>query len=116
MRRTTCPVEIAGVRLPANALLMLLPGSANRDANQWANPDEFALDRDHAGHLGFGVGIHYCLGAPLARLEGRIAFEVLLRRFRTVRLDPDQPPLPIMGFASGSLGWETLPLRLDRAG
>ena len=116
VRRTTCPVEIAGVRLPANALLMLLPGSANRDANQWANPDEFALDRDHAGHLGFGVGIHYCLGAPLARLEGRIAFEVLLRRFRTVRLDPDQPPLPIMGFASGSLGWETLPLRLDRAG
>ncbi|MCB1919345.1 MAG: cytochrome P450 [Candidatus Competibacteraceae bacterium] len=114
VRRTTCAVEIAGVQLPADALLMLLPGSANRDAGQWSAPDEFALDRDHGGHLGFGAGIHYCLGAPLARLEGRIAFEVLLRRFRTIRLDPERPSMPITGFASGSLGWETLPLCLER--
>lgn len=116
VRRAVREVEIAGVRLPADALLMLLPGSANRDLSQWPSPDEFAIDRDHSGQLGFGAGIHYCLGAPLARLEGRIAFEVLLRRLRKIGLDPKMPPVPIMGFASGSLGLETLPLYLEHAG
>ena len=112
VRRATKDVKIAGVSIPANSLIMLLPGSANQDDASWSEADQCQLDRDTKGHLGFGAGIHYCMGAALARLEGKIAFQVLLRRFRTISLDPEHPPQPIVGFASGSLGWESLPLRL----
>jgi cytochrome P450 len=60
--------------------------SANRDETQFARPDALDLSRDPNRHLAFGLGIHYCLGAPLARLEGRIAFDVLLRRCPDLRL------------------------------
>jgi cytochrome P450 PksS len=61
-------------------------GSANRDENVFENPDELQISRDPNRHLSFGQGIHFCLGAPLARMEGQIAFATLLRRLPNLRL------------------------------
>ena len=73
---------------------MILYGSANRDACQFADPDRFDVTRANArANLAFGQGAHYCAGAPFARAEGRIGLEVLLSRLPGLRLDPDQPPL-----------------------
>jgi cytochrome P450 len=80
-RRATQDLEIAGTRIPAGATVMPLLGSANRDDAQFPDPDRLDVTRNPVGHLGFGVGIHFCLGASLARLEARVALEELLGRF-----------------------------------
>lgn len=113
MRRAKVAVEVAGVAIPAGSLLMLLPGSANRDAARWPDPDRFNIDRDNKGHLGFGTGVHVCPGASLTRLEMRIMIEVLTRRVRGLSPDPDRRPAPIVGYGAGSLGWNTMPLIVD---
>ncbi len=77
-RVLTRDVELHGTMLPAGHKGLLLFGSANRDERRWDEPDRFDIDRNPAGHLAFGHGIHHCLGAPLARLESRVALEVLL--------------------------------------
>lgn len=77
-RVTTREVELEGGKIPAGAIVFLLLGSANRDERKFPEPDRFDVTRNPQDHLGFGYGIHYCLGAPLARLEGRIALEQLL--------------------------------------
>lgn len=77
-RQTTQDVELEGGKLPAGATVLLLLGAANRDERKFPEPDRFAVERNPQDHVGFGYGIHYCLGAPLARLEGRIALEALL--------------------------------------
>jgi cytochrome P450/acyl carrier protein len=115
-RRTTRPVALAGITLPANTLLMLFPGSANRDRARWNDPDTLDLQRDARGHLGFGGGVHACPGAPLARMEARIAFEVLLARSASLRLDPGARAIPVAGYAAGNLGWNLLPLIRAQAG
>jgi len=74
-------VELHGVRIPAGAELKLLWASANRDEREFDAPDRFDVRRDPKRHLGFGFGVHFCLGASLARLEARVAFEELLARF-----------------------------------
>jgi len=76
-RNTTEETELAGVALPKGAYVALFLGSANRDERRFAEPDRFDLDRDSRGHLGFGFGHHFCLGASLARLEARAALEAL---------------------------------------
>ena len=65
---------------------MLMIGAANRDPERWAEPDRFDLDRDTTGHLGFGFGIHFCLGSHLARLESRIGLEAIVTRLANLRL------------------------------
>lgn len=115
-RRTTRAVTLAGVELPANAMLMLFPGSANRDPARWQEPDRLDLAREGRGHLGFGVGVHTCPGGPLARMEARIAFETLLARSDRLRLDPDSRAIPVVGYAAGNLGWNVLPLIRTEAG
>ncbi|GAA0629356.1 cytochrome P450 [Kutzneria viridogrisea] len=90
-RRNTEEVELGGVRLPANQMLMVWVGAANRDARQFDRPEVFDVTRDPNPHLGFGRGIHFCLGAPLARLEGRVALNLLLDRFPGLRTDPEAP-------------------------
>jgi cytochrome P450 len=65
--------------------------SANQDERRFTAPECFQIDRHPNPHLAFGKGIHFCLGAPLARLESRIALGVLLRSFSAIRVDPDQP-------------------------
>ena len=64
-------------------------GSANRDETQFDRPDEFIVDRDPNPHLAFGNGIHFCLGAPLARLEGKIVLSAVLERLPNLRIDPN---------------------------
>jgi cytochrome P450 len=81
LRRATRDVELAGVPIPAGATLMPLIGSANRDEARFPDPDRLDVTRNTQGHLGFGVGNHFCLGASLARLEARVALEELLARF-----------------------------------
>lgn len=85
-RFTREPVVLGGVEIPAGELLRPSMLAANRDPRQFANPDAFDITRETGGHLGFGHGIHYCLGAPLARLEGRIALGKLFARFPRLRL------------------------------
>ncbi|HEV8046011.1 MAG TPA: cytochrome P450, partial [Rubrobacter sp.] len=90
-RSTTRPVEIAGVEVPEDARLLLLLASANRDENVFEDPDEFDIRRENASkHIAFSHGIHFCLGAPLARLEARVALELLTQRLPDLRLSPDQ--------------------------
>jgi cytochrome P450 len=80
-RQATEDVELAGTTIPAGALVFPLFASANRDETKFPDPDRFDITRNTDGHLAFGFGIHYCLGAELARLEARITFEELFRRF-----------------------------------
>jgi cytochrome P450 len=88
-RRTKIATELGGVAIPAGARLVLMYASANRDEAHFASADRFDPARENAReHLGFGGGIHYCLGAPLARMESRIAFETILERTRAIRLAP----------------------------
>jgi cytochrome P450 len=73
-------VEVGGRRIAKGGLVYLMVNAANRDPAQFSDPDAFRIERDAAAHLAFGFGPHYCLGAPLARLEARIAFDRLLAR------------------------------------
>jgi cytochrome P450 len=90
-RKTTQEVEIGGVPVPADANLLLLLGSANRDPAVFENPDRFDIHRTNAkDHLSFGHGVHFCLGAPLGRLEARVVIEELSERLPGLRLVPEQ--------------------------
>jgi cytochrome P450 len=80
-RWTTRPVELHGVEIPQDSRVLLLTGSAGRDERAYDDPDRFDIHRGATNHVSFGYGIHYCVGAALARLEGRIALEETLRRF-----------------------------------
>jgi cytochrome P450 len=85
-RRATRDVELCGARIPANALVVALLGSANRDERQWGpTAAEFRVDRNSQAHLGFGFGNHFCLGASLARLEARLALEAMLDELPALR-------------------------------
>ncbi len=84
LRSTSRPVTVAGVQIPSNRPVLLLLGSANRDPRHYERPDELLLERNPTDHLGFGAGIHLCLGAPLARLEARVTGETLLRRTQLI--------------------------------
>ena len=87
------PVELGGVEIPDRALVVLLWGSANRDEAVFERPHDLVLDRPNARlHLGFGRGIHHCVGAPLARLEARVVLGALLERTTSFSLDAGEPP------------------------
>ncbi|MFJ9709990.1 cytochrome P450 [Streptomyces sp. NPDC101234] len=110
-RFTLEPVTIGGATIPAKEWVMLATSSANRDPSRFAEADRLDVGRDAAGHVGFGHGIHYCLGAPLARIEGEIAFGALLSRFPALAL---AVPESSLRWRSSSLihGLENLPVRL----
>ncbi len=91
-RRTTKPVTLGGVDLPEGQLMMLIYAAANRDECQFADAAAFDVGRENAREqLAFSAGPHYCVGAALARLEIRVAFEEVLKRMKNFRLDPDYP-------------------------
>ncbi|MEE4596038.1 cytochrome P450 [Streptomyces sp. DSM 41524] len=90
-RRATRDTSIGGVAIPAGARVLIMLGAANRDESEFAEADEFAPERANVhSNIAFGVGPHFCLGAPLARLEARIAFETFLTRVRDIQLVPGQ--------------------------
>jgi cytochrome P450 len=86
--------QLGGVDIPAGATVVLAWPAANRDRSVFADADEIDLDRPNPRqHVGFGWGIHLCVGAPLARVEAKVAFEQLLARTTSFRIDPSAPPL-----------------------
>jgi hypothetical protein len=84
-RQTTREVEVSGVRIPEGSNVGIFYGAANRDPAAFPHPDEFRLDRDLRNHVAFGAGIHYCLGAPLARAEASITLNTFLDRFPVLK-------------------------------
>ena len=80
-------VEYYGTTVPAGSAMLLLVGSANRDERRYDDPDRFDVHRDNSQHLTFGYGLHFCLGASLARLEGRVALDEVLKRFPDWEVD-----------------------------
>jgi cytochrome P450 len=92
-RMTTAPVEIDGIEIPAHEQVLVSLGAANRDPNHFPAPDVLHIRRGDGPNLGFGHGTHFCLGAPLARLEARAAFGALLRRHPELRLAVDRDAL-----------------------
>jgi cytochrome P450 len=87
-------IEIGGQIVGRGEVLNLLLGSGNHDPEAFDDPDRLDVTRANNRHLAFGMGMHYCLGAPLARLEGQVAIETLLRRFPTLRLSNDPARSP----------------------
>jgi cytochrome P450 len=87
LRFTTEPIRVGDVEIPADEFVMISLLSANRDDDRFSEPDRLDITRSAGGHLAFGHGIHYCLGAPLARLEAEIALGRLLSRFPELELD-----------------------------
>ncbi len=87
------PLTIAGVRIPAGEQVLAVLAAANRDHTQFADPERFDITRSPNRHLTFGQGIHFCLGAPLARMEGQIALARLLERLPNLRLAVDPADL-----------------------
>ena len=111
-RFTADPVTIGGTLIPAREPVLIAIASANRDPDRYPAPDQVDLGRDVGGNLAFGHGIHYCLGAPLARMEGEIAFGGLLARFPGMTLAV--PPESLRWRPSTLIrGLETLPVRLS---
>lgn len=112
VRFTNQPVELGGTELPAKAFALMIVAAANRDPAQFKDPEKFDITRDPNDHVAFGEGIHFCIGAALARMEATVAFELMLARFPRLRLkDPAIKPT-----YKGSYflrGLESLPLAID---
>lgn len=110
MRTTTRPATLEGVSLPTGTKLFLLYSSANRDEKRFPEADLFQMQRKPNHHLGFGHGVHFCVGAPLARLQGRLMFEALTQRFPDLRLAEGQqlahnPDLVNYGYQRVEVVW-----------
>jgi hypothetical protein len=110
-RFTIEDVPVGDVVIPAGEWVLPATSSANRDPARFPHPDRLDLDRDTSGHLAFGHGVHYCLGAPLARMEAEVALGALLARFP--RISPAVPPEDLRRRPVSLMnGLESLPVRL----
>jgi hypothetical protein len=98
-----------GATVPAGSRILLLWGSANRDERRWANADRLDVGRERKRHLAFGEGIHHCVGAPLARVEGRIALEEILGKMPEYELDGSVERI----FTPHERGLKHLPIRFE---
>jgi cytochrome P450 len=106
-RYVTADVEHHGRAVPAGSVMLLLTASGNRDERTFVDGDRFDIHRKIDHHLAFGYGIHFCMGAALARLEGRIALDEVLQRFPTWEIDQDNA---VQARTSTVRGWERLPV------
>jgi cytochrome P450 len=106
------PVEVHGTTLPAGAKVLLLTGSAGRDERQYHEPDRFDVRRRFDGHMALGHGVHFCIGAALARLQLRVALEETLRRFPRWEVDRESA---VRLQTSTMRGWSKLPIVLEAA-
>jgi cytochrome P450 len=109
MRIPTEDVDLGGHRLARGQTVVAVLGSANRDPAVFPDPDRLDLGRDAGAHLSFGYGIHFCLGAQLARLEGAVALGELARRFPNVALETDRVAWRRLTFLRGLVA---LPVRV----
>jgi cytochrome P450 len=109
-RYVTRDVVHHGEKIPAGSVVALLNASANRDHRAFENPDDFDIRRrGERNHLSFGFGVHFCLGASLARLEGRVALDEVLNRFPEWDVDYSNA---VQARTSTVRGWEKLPVRV----
>lgn len=109
-RTTTRDVDIDGVIIPDGAKVLLVLAAANRDPRRWTEPDRFDLLRDPSGHVGFGMGIHQCVGQHIARLEAEAVLTVMARRVRRIEANG-----PSVRHHNNTLrGWKSVPIRLSR--
>jgi cytochrome P450 len=108
-RYVTRDVELHGTRVPVGSSLLLLNGSANRDEREFEDADRLDVRRRDVHHLSFGYGVHFCLGASLARLEGCVALEEILARWTEWEIDHERAE---MARTSTVRGWKTLPARI----
>ena len=109
-RYVTTDVELHGQTVPAGSAMLLVVAAANRDPRRFERPDELDIHRTDQ-HITFGHGIHFCLGASLARLEGRIAIDEILNRFPDWEVDDDSAERV---YTSTMRGWKTLPVNIVR--
>lgn len=114
IRITKRDIEIGGQQIAAGQLVSPWLGSANRDETQFLDPDIFDIRRSPNRHVGFGHGIHFCVGSPLSRLEGKIALEIMLERFKTIKRDHNVP-LERIPAASAFFGVKKLELTFANA-
>jgi len=101
-------VEHYGRTVQKDAIMLLLNGSANRDERRFAEPNRFDIHRKGGGHLSFGYGLHFCLGAALARLEGRVALDEILKRWPDWDVDYERA---FKAHTTSVRGWQSLPIR-----
>src|SRR5262249_21317996 len=119
-RRTTQTVDVGGVAIPSSANLLLAIGSANRDPSVFPEPDHLDIRRPNAeDHLSFGAGPHFCLGAPLARLQARVVLEEVTKRLPSLRLVSNvelrfAPNVSFRGPLSLPVEWDALPSAEER--
>ena len=111
-RWTTRDIELHGVTIPAESKVLLLTGSAGRDERHYPDADRFDIHRNLDHHVSFGYGIHFCIGAALARMEGRIALEETLKRHPTWDVDHDNAKRL---HTSTVRGWVNVPVSIGRA-
>ena len=110
-RTTTRDVELAGQHIPAKTKIMMSLGAANRDPDFWEKPDVFDIDRNAAAHLGFGFGVHHCMGQAMARLELQALVTEMAKRIERIEITG-----PAVRAVNNTLhGFETLPLRVVAA-
>lgn len=107
-RYVTQDVEHYGQVVPAGSVMLLLTASANRDQRRFEDGDSFNIHRQFGQHIAFGYGVHFCLGSPLARLEGRVALEEVLKRFPDWEVDWDNA---VQARTSTVRGWQSLPVK-----
>ncbi|WP_456622376.1 cytochrome P450 [Bradyrhizobium sp. P5_C12] len=110
-RTTSRDVETASGVIPAHRKVLLFMASANRDPARWDNPDRFEVERVATGHVGFGAGIHACVGQMIARLEGELIFGELARRVKTIELTAE----PRRRLNNSLRGLESMPVRVTAA-
>jgi cytochrome P450 len=108
-RYVTRNVEHHGTRVPEGSAMLLVNGSANRDERKYADADRFDVGRKDTHHLSFGMGLHFCMGAGLARLEGCVALDEVLKRWPDWQIDHDHAK---RAHTSTVRGWERLPVRV----
>jgi 4-methoxybenzoate monooxygenase (O-demethylating) len=110
-RTTTKATELGGVALEADRKILLFLGAANRDPRKWENPGSYDIERTTYGHVGFGAGIHMCVGQLLARLEGEVVLRALAERVRSIEIVGE----PTRRYNNTLRGLKHLPVRLVRA-
>jgi len=110
-RTTTRATELGGAPIDADRKVLVFLGAANRDPRQWRDPDSYEIERKNIGHVGFGAGIHVCVGQLLARLEGEVVLQSLARRVSRLELAGE----PERRFNNTLRGLKRMPLRLVRS-